>query len=74
MTLFDSLTSAAKLAIAHDNIPGEIVHSEWAKTYRCSVEDVREALTIAQNGSRKLPEEAAAFSKESAPTIDGEGK
>ena len=71
--LFDSLKAAAEAAIAHDNIPGNIVHAEWAKTYRCSAHDVEQALKIAENGSRKLPEEIAS----SCPPIiatEGEGK
>ena len=59
--LSPSLLSAAKLAIAHDNIPGPINHARWAETYRCSVDDVSEALKLAENGSRKLPEEVAAM-------------
>lgn len=58
--LLDSLQAAARLAIEHDNIPGAINKAAWASTFRCSVDDVAEALKIAANGSRKLPEEVAA--------------
>jgi hypothetical protein len=68
--LHASLHAAARLAIAHENSPGGIIHAEWAKTYSCSVDDVREALNIAANGTRKLPEEIAS----AVPVIDGEGK
>jgi len=67
MTLFSSLQSAARAAIAHDNIPGAINAERWAITYRCSPDDVREALRVALNGKNKLPEETAVNSI--VPTI-----
>jgi hypothetical protein len=60
MSLSASLKAAAALAIAHDNLPRTINLARWAETYRCSEDDVREALKIAENGSRKLPEEISA--------------
>jgi hypothetical protein len=65
MSLTGSLHSAARLAIAHENRPGAINMQRWAATYRCTVDDVIEAFKIAENGSRKLPEEIAA----TVPTI-----
>jgi hypothetical protein len=71
--LLDSLQAAARLAIAHDNTPGSINLTRWATTYRCSTGDVEEALKIAANGSRKLPEEIA-VSSPPAITQEPEGK
>lgn len=61
--LFNSLQAAAKCAVIQDGFDLEsIVLDRWAITYRCSPEEVREALKIAQNGARKLPEEISASS------------
>jgi hypothetical protein len=57
--LLDSLQAAARLAIAHDNTAGSINLERWSVTYRCSVNEVEQALRIAENGTRKLPEEVA---------------
>jgi hypothetical protein len=48
--------------------PGIINRERWARTYRATVDQVDEALKIAENGSRKLPEEISA----SAPTVEEE--
>ena len=59
--LFASLQAAAALVVKQDGYTsGSISLTRWATTYRCSPEDVEEALKIAENGSRKLPEETAA--------------
>jgi hypothetical protein len=59
--LFNSLQSAARLAIIQDGFRlDEINFDRWATTYRVSPDDVREAFRIAENGKRKLPEETAA--------------
>lgn len=71
--LFDSLQSAAALVVIQPGFAiGEINLARWAQTYRCSPDEVREALNIAQNGSRKLPEEVAV--QVSVPTIDDGGE
>ena len=59
--LFASLQAAASLVVRQDGYKsGDINLARWATTYRCALEDVEEALKIAENGSRKLPEETAA--------------
>lgn len=61
MHLFDSLQSAANIVVKQVGYRvDEIQVERWAITYRCSADDVRQALKIAENGSRKLPEEIAA--------------
>ena len=61
MSLFDSLQAAALCAVRQEGFDlSEIVLERWATTYRCSVDQVEQALKIAQNGSRKLPEEVSA--------------
>lgn len=57
--LLVSLHNAAKLALEHGNKPSCINYERWAVTYRCTADDVREAFKLAENGSRKLPEEVA---------------
>ena len=61
--LFDSLKSAADMVVKQDGYRRcEINLSRWAETYRTSPDDVEQALQIAENGERKLPEEEAASS------------
>ena len=65
--LFPSLQAAANLVVKQDGYDrGDIKPERWATTYRCSVDEVDEALDIAENGSRKLPEEIAA----TAPPVE----
>jgi len=66
MSLFDSLQAAANCAVKQFGFDIKQMNFErWAITYRCSPEQVETALKIAQNGSRKLPEEISA----SAPPV-----
>lgn len=66
--LFASLQAAASCAVKQDGYSRkDIVLARWALTYRCSADDVDEALKIAENGSRKLPEEVAAFAPPATP-------
>jgi hypothetical protein len=59
--LFASLEAAARLVVKQDGYrPGSINRERWATTYRVSPETIDEALKIAENGSRKLPEEISA--------------
>lgn len=60
--LTNSLQSAANLVVKA-GCPSMVDVSLWATTYRCAESDVRDALKIAENGSRKLPEEQAASVK-----------
>jgi hypothetical protein len=70
VTLFDSLQSAANALVRDPEYPRMVIRPEhWAITYRCSVDDVKQALNLAENGSRKLPEELAANSR---PAIEQE--
>jgi hypothetical protein len=67
--LFDSLQSAASLVVIQRGYKRQFVNLErWATTYRCTPEAVEEALKIAENGTRKLPEEVAVAS--SIPTTE----
>ena len=67
--LFTSLEAAARLVVKQDGYrPGIINRERWATTYRVTADQVDEALKIAENGSRKLPEEISA----SAPTVEEE--
>jgi hypothetical protein len=64
MSLFDSLQSAAKCAVARWGFDyGQLTQKQlehWARTYRVTVDQVDDAFRIAKNGSNKLPEEVAA--------------
>ena len=58
--VFETLPAAARCAVAQpDYKRSDIVLARWAVTYRCAPEDVSQALDIAENGSRRLPEEIA---------------
>lgn len=66
--LFASLQSAAALVVLQAGYKrNEINLERWAATYRSSPEDVEQALKIAENGTRKLPEEEAAAAPPSTP-------
>ena len=55
-----SLSSAARLVVRQDGYkPGSINLAAWSRTYRCAESEVEEALKLAENGRRKLPEEIA---------------
>lgn len=59
--LFNSLQAAASLVVRQDGYRRTDINlGRWAITYRTSPEDVEQALKIAENGGRKLPEEVAA--------------
>lgn len=59
-----SLHAAARLAVSQDGYrSGSIDPTKWALTYRCSADEVTEALKLAENGKRRLPEEIAASTK-----------
>jgi hypothetical protein len=64
-----SLQSAALLAVKQ---PGfkltDINLAHWATTYRSTIDEVEEAIKIALNGGRKLPEEVAATASKPIPT------
>lgn len=67
--LFDSLQSAAKLAVRQEGYRFcEINLERWALTYRSSPGEVEQAFKIAENGGRKLPEEQAAATTEPPPS------
>jgi hypothetical protein len=67
--LFDSLESAAKALVRDPEYNRREMHlHHWATTYRCSIDDVNQALDIAENGRRKLPEEVAAAAPRCIPT------
>jgi hypothetical protein len=52
--LFDSLESAAKALVRDPEYNRREMHlHHWATTYRCSIDDVNQALDIAENGRRK---------------------
>ena len=71
--LFDSLQAAARLAVIQPGYArSEIKPERWATTYRSSCEQVNEALDIAENGSRRLPEEVAAAAPPSITQEDEE--
>jgi hypothetical protein len=73
-SLFASLQAAAACAVKQDGYNRkEIVLDRWATTYRCSPEQVDEALKIAENGTRKLPEELAATCPPVAQEEEPEG-
>jgi len=62
--LFASLNSAARLAVLqHGYRRSDINLDRWAVTYRTSADDVEQALKLAENGKRKLPEEIAVSTK-----------
>ena len=70
--LFDSLNSAARMIVRdQDYRPGCINLERWSVTYRTDVETVREALKLAENGGRKLPEEIAVTSPQPKPVEEG---
>jgi hypothetical protein len=72
--LFASLQSAARLAVIQDGYSLDAINLDrWATTYRVSSDDVLQALRIAENGARKLPEETAA-SLPPAPQFERDGK
>lgn len=69
--LFASLQSAALLAVKQDGYKLIDINLErWAITYRVTRDEVEEALKIAENGGRKLPEEAAVLSPPKAAPIE----
>jgi hypothetical protein len=74
--LFNSLQSAARLAVLQDGFRLDDINLDrWATTYRVSSDDVLQALRIAENGTRKLPEETAASLPPLPTDYDmGEGK
>ena len=72
--LLQSLESAARLVVIQDGFDlNHLNLTRWATTYRCSVDDVLEAIHLAQNGKRKLPEETAASSPPAIQTEENEG-
>jgi hypothetical protein len=71
--LFPSLQSAAELVVRQEGYSrSELVLAHWATTYRTSVDDVVDALNIAENGSRRLPEEIASPAKPIPQNEEGE--
>jgi hypothetical protein len=72
MTL-STLQCAALLVVRQDGYRLTDLNLErWAQTYRCSPDEVLEALKIAENGSRKLPEEIAVASSKAIPSEEVE--
>ena len=68
--LFPSLEAAARVMVIQPDFNiDEISFQHLATTYRTTPDKAREVIQIAQNGSRKLPEEIAAV----VPVVDGEG-
>lgn len=69
-----SLSAAARLVVRQDGYkPGSINIAAWSRTYRCSESEVEEALKLAENGRRKLPDELAVTAPPEI-TYDGDGK
>lgn len=59
--LLDSLHSAARLAVKGDCVPTTAEsRAHWCITFKCSVDQLDEAIRLAKNGTNKLPEELAA--------------
>jgi len=72
-SLFASLQAAARLAVRqHGYKRSDINLERWGQTYRASPDEVSEALKIAENGSRKLPEEQAVSSTKPVPVAEVE--
>jgi hypothetical protein len=69
--LISSLQSAAMLVVRQPGyVSGSINLERWAETYRCSPSDVEDALKLAENGGRKLPEETAVSSSKAIPSTE----
>ena len=72
-TLFPSLQSAAELVVRQEGYTrSDLVIAKWAETFRCSTDDIETALNIAENGSRRLPEETAVTAKPIPQNEEGE--
>jgi hypothetical protein len=66
--LFDSLQSAARLMVSQDGFDIKTISFDHlARTYGTTPDKAREIIVIAQNGTRKLPEEIAATAPPSTP-------